>query len=341
MTIASRELEHIETPLRADEAVRDSHWHTRAEMTSLPQRHPRPRSRFDPAHVHFNPSWFALGGVSTAVAAAGVYLGGWPVAAGLGCAGALALGYAKRYEPAHPTLERITLRLPNMPAALDGLRVAQLSDTHLGFPYTVDNLAWAIEQVKREKPDLVVLTGDMVHYRRAIPTLLELVRGLQAPLGVYAIPGNHDYWEGIRDVSGALGVAGIPMLINTNRRLIWNGAEFWLAGVDDYWESHADIDEALAGIPRGAFTMMLAHEPDQADDIARRGVALQLSGHTHGGHLRLPLLGQFSAPRFGKRYVMGEYSVGSMRLYVSRGLGGAPLRFFCRPELPIFTLRRG
>jgi predicted MPP superfamily phosphohydrolase len=94
-------------------------------------------------------------------------------------------------------------------------------------------------------------------------------------------------------------------------------------------------------VPAGAFTLLLAHSPDYVTEAAERGVDVQLSGHTHGGHLRLPLLGGFGMPRFGRRYLMGRYQVGPTALYVSRGLGGVPLRLLCPPEATIITLRRG
>jgi predicted MPP superfamily phosphohydrolase len=136
-------------------------------------------------------------------------------------------------------------------------------------------------------------------------------------------------------------LADIPLLLNEHRRLSWNGADLWVIGVDDIWDGRPDFAAALDGVPRDAFTVLLAHSPDLADNAADHGFALQISGHTHGGHLRLPLLGPFARPRYGARYVMGQYQVGPMRLYVSRGLGGVPMRLFCRPEATIFTLRRG
>ena len=106
-------------------------------------------------------------------------------------------------------------------------------------------------------------------------------------------------------------------------------------------ECYRAIAAALDGVPRDAFTVLLAHSPDIADNTADYGFAVQLSGHTHGGHLRLPLIGPFARPRYGRRYVMGLYKVGAMTLYVSRGLGGVPLRLLCRPEATVLTLRRG
>lgn len=306
---------------------------TAALATQQPQR------RLNLTHVHYTPSWLGLGAAGAALGALGLHKFGWPVALGMGMFGALSLAYMTTFEPARPTLEQVTLRLPALPQELDGLRIGQLSDSHLGLPHTARNLAWAIEQMRREQPDLVVITGDLTHYHWAIPRLPELLGGLSAPLGIYAVPGNHDYWEGIADIQAALRLLDIPLLLNEHRQLRWNGADFWLAGVDDVWGGQPDLDVALRGIPPGAYTLLLAHSPDRADEAARRGVAVQLSGHTHGGHLRLPVLGPFTRPRFGARYVMGQYQIGAMQLYVTRGLGGAPLRLLCRPEATIFTLR--
>lgn len=339
MTVIIKE-KQPQTSQEYELAPRDSHWHEHTGMAQ-PARQGGRHSRLDPAHVVFTPSWFALGASSAAASLAGVAHFGWPAAAGIGALGVAALAYMKRYEPAHPIFERVELRLPTLPPALEGLRIGQISDTHLGFRFTDDNLAWAVARMRREQPDLIVITGDLVHYAREIPRLPALLHDLHAPLGIYAVPGNHDYWEGLPDIRGALSLLGIPMLLNEHRHLSWNGADFYVAGIDDYWEGSADIDAALRGVPRDAFTVMLSHVPDTADDVAERGVALQFSGHTHGGHLRLPWLGPFSRPRHGVRYVMGEYQVGGMKLYVTRGLGGAPLRLLCRPETTVFTLRRG
>ncbi|HWQ13247.1 MAG TPA: metallophosphoesterase, partial [Roseiflexaceae bacterium] len=254
--------------------------------------------------------------------------------------GALAWAYAARHEPARPVLERVELRLPRLPAGLDGLRVGHLSDLHLGFRYADSNLAWAVEVMRREQPDLIVITGDLVSFQHAIPEVAGLLRGLSAPLGVYAVPGNHDYWEGVDDVAAALAVCGVPMLFNEPRRITCGGAELWLIGMDDMWDGRIDMAAALRSVPADAFTLLLSHSPDFVEEAAARRVDLQLSGHAHGGHIRLPLLGPLAMPRFGRRYVMGRFQVGPTALYVSRGLAGAPLRFNCPPEATIITLRR-
>jgi uncharacterized protein len=311
-----------------------------AGLLTLPAHRPQ-RNRFDPARLIYSRSWFQAGAAAAGIGALALGRFGGPAGAALGTIGAAALGYMTGDEPARPSVERVTLDLPALPAALNGLQIGQITDTHLGLPQATANLEWAIEQMRREQPDLIALTGDLVGLKQGVTELPRLLGQLHAPLGVYAVPGNHDYWEGLADVNAALSLAGIPLLMNQNRRLGWNGADFWLAGVDEIWDGRPDYAAARHGVPEGGFVLLLAHSPDMADDAAVHGFALQISGHTHGGHLRLPLLGPFARPRYGVRYVMGRYQIGDMALYVSRGLGGVPLRLLCRPEITIFTLRRG
>lgn len=308
-------------------------------LPHAPTRRPK-RNALDPARLIHTPGWFGAGALAAGLGALALRQLGWPAAAGLGALGAAGFAYTTRYEPAHPRLERVTLSFSNLPAALDGLRVGQISDTHLGLRYTEQNCAWGVEQLMREQPELIAVTGDLAGCKAGIPPIVPLLSRLHAPLGVYAVPGNHDYWEGMADVQGALALAGIPLLVNRNLQLRWNGADLWLAGVDDMLDGRPDYAAARAGIPAGAFSLLLSHAPDTAADAADYGFALQLSGHSHGGHLRLPGLGAFTHPRYGARYVIGHHQIGGLQLYVSRGLGGAAFRMLCPPEVTIFTLRR-
>ena len=294
----------------------------------------------DPVRVHFNRAWLATGLVGGIAGIAALRRFGAPVAYGGAALGLATLGHMMFGEPARPRVERVELRLRNLPPTLDGLRIGQISDIHLGLLHSSQNLNWAIGQMQTERPDLIVLTGDQVMKQPAIPELTPLLRRLDAPLGVYAISGNHDHWEGLRDVQAALTLADIPLLLNEHRRLTWRGAEFWLAGVDDVWDGDMDLERALKGVPQAGFKILLGHAPDIADTAAAYGFDLQLAGHVHGGHLQLPFLGPFTRPRFGVNYLEGAYQVGNMLLYVSRGLGGAPLRLLCPPEINILTLRR-
>lgn len=309
----------------------------------VPVAHLRIRRRrsLEPIRLYYSRSWVVGGLVGAALGLLGLRRLGWPLAASAGGIGALTWGYAAYVEPARPRLERVELWLPRLPAALDGLRVGHLSDPHLGFRYAEQNLRWGVAQMLREAPELIAITGDFVSFQRAIPDVAALLRGLSAPLGVYAVPGNHDYWEGVDDVRSALALCGIPLLVNEHRRLSWNGGDLWLVGVDDIWDGSVSVRDALRGVPPGACTLLLSHAPDFADEAARFGFDVQLSGHTHGGHIRLPLLGPLGLPRFGRRYVMGQFQVGPTAVYVSRGLAGPPLRLLCPPEATIITLRAG
>jgi predicted MPP superfamily phosphohydrolase len=312
--------------------------HPLSGMAAAPTRRER-RHPFNTSRVRYGRGWLGLGAGAAALSLLGLWRYGRPALAGMSMLGLASAAYLALVEPARPTLEGVTLRLKGLPDALDGLRVGQISDTHLGLPHSARNLAWAVERMRDERPELIVLTGDFVSRGAAIPQIAALLHGLSAPLGIYAVPGNHDYWEGLADIHAALALHGIPLLFNEHRRLRWNGADLWLVGLDDMWDGRPDFDAALRGVPRGACTLLLSHAPDIADEAASRGFAAQLSGHTHGGHMRLPLFGPFALPRYGWRYAIGHYLVGNMALYVSRGLSGGPFRLRCRPEATIFTLR--
>jgi len=309
-----------------------------AGMAAVPSRK-EGRHPFNTSRVRYSSGWLRLGAGAAGVGLLGMRRWGWPATLGMGTLGLASLAYITLIEPSRPRFERVTLNLPNLPPELDGLRIGQISDIHLGHPYSVANLDWAKEQMQREQPDLLIFTGDFVSKHRALGDVAPLLRGLSAPLGMYAVPGNHDYWEGLSELHSILASCGIPLMINEHRRLSWNGGEFWLVAVDDLWDGHPDLDVAMHGIPSGAFTLLLSHSPDFADEAAARGVSVQFSGHTHGGHMRLPGLGAFALPRHGWRYSIGHYQIGAMQLYVSRGLSGGPFRLLCPPEATIFTLR--
>ena len=273
----------------------------------------------------------------------------WTLGASLAtaAAGAAGIGYVYAIEPDWLAVERVTVRLPDLLPALDGLTIAQLSDLHWG-PYTGQReVRAAVEKANALVPDLTVLTGDYVLYSAeyAAPCARELA-ALQAPLGVFAIPGNHDYWTDIGEVTAQLRAAGLTLLRNESRRLEVNGAPLWLAGLDDVMERHHDLDAAMSGVPAGEPTLLLVHEPDFADEVARspHHMLLQLSGHSHGGQVNLPLLGRPILPALAQHYPAGLQTVPGSRLqvYTNRGVGliAPPVRFNCRPEVTLLTLTR-
>ena len=261
-----------------------------------------------------------------------------PLVLSSGLAGLAMLGTAI-VQARQLIFERVTIPIADLPRALDGFTIIQLSDLHLGAPFTVANLQRAVAWTRRQQPDLVALTGDFINYIDDVPLLHECLQGISARHGVYAILGNHDYWTDIAIVEQALARHGIELLRNEQRRIDVGGSRLYLVGVDCVWEARHDLDLALSSIPADAPVVVLAHEPDIADEIAPYGAALQLSGHTHAGHMALPGLGPLFLPRHGFRYFQGLQRIGRMWLYVSRGLGGVPLRLGCPPEATMLTLR--
>lgn len=263
------------------------------------------------------------------------------VATGAGAA-ALGAGWTTLGEPNWLVLERIDVPLPRLPARLDGLRVAQLSDLHISQYTTAGDIGRAAALAMRQSPDLIVLTGDFIWREvwQYAEHLVEPLRSLAAPLGVYAVLGNHDHWEDAALASRVLAEAGITLLINQALRLGVD-APLWLVGLDDVWERKHDIRAALAGTPDDACKLLLVHEPDYADRAARFPVDLQLSGHSHGGQVNLPRLGRPVLPYLGQKYPAGLYQVESLALYTNRGIGviSPPVRFNCPPEVTELTLR--
>lgn len=273
----------------------------------------------------------------------------WTLGTGLAtaAAGAAGVGYVYAIEPDWLAVERVTVHAAGLPPALEGLTIAQLSDFHWG-PYSgLREVRAAVERANALSPDLIVLTGDYVlsSAEYAAPCAHELA-ALRAPLGVLAIPGNHDYWTDIGEVTAQLRAAGLTLLRNASHRLEVNGFPLWLVGLDDVWERHHDLDAALAGVPQGEPALLLAHEPDFADEAARspHRILLQLSGHSHGGQVNLPLLGRPILPWLGQKYPAGLRTVpgSALQVYTSRGIGviAPPVRFNCRPEVTLLTLVR-
>ncbi len=259
--------------------------------------------------------------------------------------GACGAAYTLALEPDWLAIERVAVRIPDLPPGLEGLKLVHLSDLHCG-PYTGQKqIRAAVEAANALVPDLVLLTGDYVlgSARYARPCVRELA-ALHAHLGVFAIPGNHDYWTNINVVAAELRAAGVDLLRNSSRRLAVAGTHLWLAGVDDVWEGHHDLGTALAGVPRGEPVLLLVHEPDFADQVARspHRILLQLSGHSHGGQVNLPLLGPPVLPWLGQNYPAGLQQVpgSTLQVYTNRGIGVTvpPVRLNCRPEVTLLTL---
>ena len=265
-----------------------------------------------------------------------------PGAAGIGAVGAL-YAYARYVEPRALRVEKLTIELPGLPSSLGGLRIAQLSDFHLGPEVHEDHVRRAVTTANSLQPDLTVVTGDFVSVaRRYVRPAMRAVEELSAPLGVLAVLGNHDFWIAPRMITALLRRGGVAVLRNQAAVVSREGAALHVAGVDDLWARAHDLDAALAGIPRSGPTILLCHNPDLAPQAAARGVSLMLSGHTHGGQVRLPLYGPVVVPsEHGRLWASGLHLVGRMQLYVNRGVGliSPPVRFLCPPEVTLIELQ--
>jgi predicted MPP superfamily phosphohydrolase len=234
------------------------------------------------------------------------------------------------------------------PKELDGLRIALISDIHAGSPYVGKaRVQELVLRVNAAKPDMIVLLGDYVIQTvaggRFMPPekLAVLLKDLKAPLGVYAVLGNHDWWLDGPRVRDALAAQGIKVLENENVRISTRGARFDLLGLADHIERVPDAVAPLAGVPAAEPVIALIHEPDYFPYIPER-IALTLAGHTHGGQVRLPFIGSPVVPsRFGQRYARGRIREGEKLLYVTTGVGTSiiPVRFGVPPEYAILSVR--
>lgn len=254
--------------------------------------------------------------------------------------------------PNHPRVVRREIALRRWPAHLDGFTIALLSDFHYDPYFSAHPLHAAIGMVNDLHPDLIALTGDFVTLplfaksdeeaaHAAEPCALVL-RQMQAPQGLWAVMGNHDYYSDPDIVTAALQSKGIRALVNESVAIETNGARFWLAGVQDVLSGTADLAATLSDIPQDEATILLAHEPDYADHVSRHPVDLQLSGHSHGGQVRIPFAPPLYLPDLAKKYIWGLYQVGALVLYTNPGIGtvGLPIRLNCPPEITFITLRR-
>lgn len=249
-----------------------------------------------------------------------------------------------RYRfPYRPVLERITLTLPLGHERLAGLTIGFVTDTHLNPAFRRRDLERGLNLLLDTRPDLLLLGGDYLsettrYIDQAAPVLGAAARCV--PLGALAVLGNHDLGGHGPAVRAALRAEGIRLLENEAADVRWHGDSLWVVGIEDTLLGDPKPEQAFAQVPRGAATLALWHEPDAADAAAAFGPFAQLSGHSHGGQIRVAGLGEVAVPAGGRRYPIGHYRVGEMQLYVSRGLGTyrPPLRLNCPPEVTLVTL---
>lgn len=245
-----------------------------------------------------------------------------------------------------------TVPIRNLPPAFDGFRIAQVSDIHYDEytePWFVERV---IERVNALGPDLVALTGDYISFMPlprdfalgAMHRCADAMARIACPQR-YAVMGNHDSFLGAPTIAPILAAVDIPLLVNEHVPIERSGQRLWLAGVHDPVTHIPDLRAAIPAHPDGPVILM-SHGSDYADTVAAhprgRLVDLMLSGHSHGGQVRFPIVGALHTPVGGQKYVEGLFRIGAMQLYVNRGIGtvGLPIRLNCPPEITLFTLTR-
>jgi predicted MPP superfamily phosphohydrolase len=254
------------------------------------------------------------------------------------------MAWAGWIEPRRLVTTRRTLELPGWPAAHDGVRLGLISDIHAGAPHAgIKAIERAVARLNAEAPDVVLLLGDFIDahvlWGGRIPPehVARELAALRAPLGTFAVLGNHDWKQSGDRMWRALTEAGIDVL--ENRAAAAGG--FYVAGLADLRERRPDLPAALAAVPPEAPVILLAHDPDVFPFVPDR-VALTLSGHLHGGQVAIPFLRRPAMPsRYGERYARGHIVEDDRHLYVSSGFGtsGLPLRFLAPPEVVVLELR--
>ncbi len=251
--------------------------------------------------------------------------------------------YACKIEPSRVQVESISILLPRLDREFDGYKVALIGDIHMDGWMNLERIKGVIELLNEQKPDLVAIAGDYVTDTVMLDSrqLSEALSLIEATDAVVAILGNHDYLTDHGMIRRLIHESGITELSNEVYTIRRGESLLHVAGVDNFRERRARLDLVLKKLPEEGAAILLAHEPDFADVSAATGrFDLQLSGHSHGGQVRLPLVGPVVRPLYGMKYADGLHHVDGMIVYTNRGLGllKPHLRFNCRPEITVLTL---
>lgn len=255
-------------------------------------------------------------------------------------------------EPVHPPtsfapdpeITATDIWLRRLSAAHDGLKIVHLTDLHHSLFTPLDEIQRAVHLTNLLKPDVVALTGDYVTLSRSyIWPVARALGKLRARLGVFAVLGNHDFGVDADEVTDALRAQRVRVLRNAHFALRAGSATLWVLGVDDLWWQADDLRAAMRSVPGRDPKILLCHNPLGIHLAAEHGIDLVLSGHTHGGQVRLPIVGSlYGRSKLGERFVEGWNRLNGTQIYISRGIGKVlvPLRLGCPPEIACLRLRR-
>jgi predicted MPP superfamily phosphohydrolase len=253
-------------------------------------------------------------------------------------------------EPDRLVVHQQTIQLDNLPQPLDGLRIAVISDIHVdNWFITEKKLRTIVERTNQQQPDLIVILGDYMSSNGWVTHRVEpevfgpILKDLHAPLGVYSVLGNHDWWYSGVKVRRGLEQKGIKVLENEAAQVDVRGTSLWLVGLADLWTRPQRISETVAKAPEGQPVIVLTHNPDIFPNVPQR-VQLVLAGHTHGGQVRFPIIGSVvQSSDYGDRWERGDVFEDNHHLFVTSGIGTSivPVRFGLPPEIVILTLKSG
>lgn len=263
------------------------------------------------------------------------------------------LSYGRKIEPTWLEANEISLSIVGLPDGLEGMRIAHLTDFHGGEHLPPHYLPEVVERTLALQPDLIALTGDFVHkgYRH-VHDVARALESLKAPLGTFAVLGNHDFsvrnalgWRRHRGlhqaVTDSLETRGIRVLRNTSAIVDHRGTPFQIAGIDDLWSGECDPAAALKGLCPNSPRLILAHNPLSIELLGEERCDLMLSGHTHGGQVNWPGLGRLFIGKNARRFSAGMCTHADKTVYVNKGIGyGLRFRFGVRPEVAMFTLKK-
>jgi predicted MPP superfamily phosphohydrolase len=256
------------------------------------------------------------------------------------------VGWTFFIGPNRLVIREETLAIERWPRALSNLKIAVLSDIHAGGSFIDERkLRQIVERTNQLQPDLIVICGDYIsggrsHHEMDPEKFAPLLKDFRAPLGVYSVLGNHDWWFDGERVRRALEANGIKVLENEVATVETRGTSFWLVGLADLWTRPQRVETTIANVPAGVPLIAITHNPDIFPQLPQ-GVSLLLAGHTHGGQVRLPLIGTIvSVSRFGERYVSGHIVENGRHLFVTTGIGTSiyPVRFGVPPEIVLLTI---
>lgn len=261
----------------------------------------------------------------------------------------LSLSAAPPLSPApvspDPEITEMDIHIRRLNAGLDGLRIVQLTDIHHSLYTPLEDVERAVRMTNHLEPDLIALTGDYVTFSPTyIWPVAQVLGRLRARLGVFAVLGNHDFQVDADEMTHALEAHHIHVLRNAHYAVQSGHARLWLVGVDDLWWSADDLEAGMRHVPARDPKILLCHNPVGIRMAAEHHIDLVLSGHTHGGQVRLPVVGAlYTRSKLGKRFISGWNRLDGTQIYVSRGIGKVllPVRVGCPPEIACLNLRTG